>query len=165
MELKHFIWLSILLLFPGTLIMPQNTGKVGSKGKSIPHTDSVISYQDSIIISYAENKVLDSIDLALDEIIALQEKEYYDKLNKVKQEQLKIQQEKLKIQNELTQIKNQNHKLEKLINNLVDSLDRVNRSVENLTTVDSVCIRYRGLFGNGKNCKEYQYFYTITNEK
>lgn len=157
MKFKHFLLLTLFFGFGLNESHPQNKDRIVKKPKT-NKVDSTTSYKDSIIISYAEIKILDSVENTVDEIIEIKEKNYQVKLKKVKEE-------KLKTKKELEQAKREKIKLEKLISTLNDSiktLQIITPSVEYV--LDSICKKEAGFLGKKGKCKEYHYFYTITNE-
>lgn len=159
MKFKHFLLLTLFFGFGFNETHPQNKDRIITKPKSKTNkVNSAALYRDSIIISYAELQILDSVENTVDEIIELKEKNYQDKLKIIKQE-------KLKTQRELERIKREKVKLEKLVTTLNDSIKTLQVVTPNIEYVlDSVCKKEAGLLGKRGKCKEYHYFYTITNE-
>lgn len=158
MKFKHLLLLTLFFGFGLNETHPQDKGKIVTKPK-VNKVDPAASYRDSIIISYAEIQVLDSVENTVDEIIEMQEKDYQVKLKIVKEE-------KLKTKKELEQAKREKVKLEKLITTLNDSIETLQvitpPSVEYV--LDSICKKEAGFLGKKGKCKEYHYFYTVTNE-
>lgn len=157
MKFKHFLLLTLFFGFGLNETHPQDKGKIVTKPK-VNKVDSAASYRDSIIISYAELQILDSVENTVDEIIELKEKDYQDKFKIIKQE-------KLKTKRELERAKIEKIKLEKLITTLNDSIKTLQVITPKVEYVlDSICKKEARFLGKKGKCKEYHYFYTITNE-
>lgn len=157
MKFKHLILLTLFFGFSLNETHPQDKGKIITKPK-VSKVDSAASYRDSIIISYAELQILDSVENTVDEIIEIKENDYQVKLKIIKEE-------KLKTKKELEQAKREKIKLEKLITILNDSIKTLQVITPNVEYVlDSICKKEARFLGKKGECKEYHYFYTITNE-
>lgn len=147
-----------IICFSVCLLLVSGTSSITQEKLEIKHQDNNASkIYDSILVSYVENKVLDTIDLKLDSIINYQEELYNYKLKKIKEQKKNDKKKIIKIETENTLLKDNVSILKDSLENFVNTPEYV---------LDSICIKYKkNLFGKIKGCEEYHSFYILKDEK